>query len=73
MVSAQLVRSPCVGICTATALGDAICRGCGRTFQEVIGWNGLCDNDKMVINERIRLQNNIKISCNLHIQDLHFR
>lgn len=31
--------SPCVGVCSATALGDAVCRGCGRTSSEVENWN----------------------------------
>lgn len=31
--------SPCVGICSATSLGDPVCRGCGRTEQEVVNWN----------------------------------
>ena len=29
--------SPCVGRCS-TAYGDDICKGCGRTFLEVINW-----------------------------------
>lgn len=28
------VDSPCVARCS-TALGDAVCKGCGRTFEEV--------------------------------------
>ena len=29
--------SPCVGVCS-TAQGDDVCKGCGRTFQEVCLW-----------------------------------
>lgn len=29
--------SPCRGFCT-TALGDDVCRSCGRTFEEVCNW-----------------------------------
>jgi predicted Fe-S protein YdhL (DUF1289 family) len=29
--------SPCIGMCS-TSYGDDICRGCGRTFIEVIDW-----------------------------------
>jgi uncharacterized protein len=52
----NLIDSPCVGICSATALGDDICIGCGRTFDEVRLWNTLSDKEKQAIN--IRLQNN---------------
>ncbi|OGO93762.1 MAG: DUF1289 domain-containing protein [Coxiella sp. RIFCSPHIGHO2_12_FULL_42_15] len=50
----NLTDSPCVGICSATALGDAICLGCGRTFDEVVQWNTYSDEQKRAIN--IRLQ-----------------
>jgi predicted Fe-S protein YdhL (DUF1289 family) len=29
--------SPCAGYCS-TSHGDEICKGCGRTFDEVINW-----------------------------------
>ena len=45
--------SPCVGICSATSLGDEICIGCGRTAEEVIMWNRLSDAEKIAINERL--------------------
>ena len=50
----SLVDSPCVGICSATALGDDICMGCGRTFEEVVHWNRLSDEEKMAINTRLQ-------------------
>ena len=49
-----LTDSPCVGICSATALGDEICIGCGRTFDEVHLWNTLTDEEKIAINLRLR-------------------
>lgn len=45
--------SPCIGVCSATALGDEICIGCGRTFQEVIDWNTYSDEQKIAINQRL--------------------
>lgn len=45
--------NPCVGACSATALGDAICRGCGRTFDDVIAWNTLTDKQKAERNQAI--------------------
>lgn len=49
----DLTDTPCVGICSATALGDPICVGCGRTFDEVINWNTYTDEHKISINKRI--------------------
>ena len=50
----SVTDSPCVGVCSATALGDAVCRGCGRTFQEVIEWNTYGDQQKIEINRRLQ-------------------
>ena len=49
----SLTDSPCVGICSATALGDEICIGCGRTFEEVRLWNTFTDEQKISINQRL--------------------
>ena len=49
----DLTDSPCVGICSATALGDAVCIGCGRTFDEVRLWNTFTDEEKAAINRRL--------------------
>ncbi len=45
--------SPCIGICSASNLGDAICIGCGRTFDEVRLWNTLSNEQKIAINHRL--------------------
>ena len=50
----NLTDSPCVGVCSATALGDAICIGCGRTFEEVRLWNTYSDQEKEAINRRLQ-------------------
>ena len=50
----ELTDSPCVGICSATALGDDVCIGCGRTFEEVRLWNTFSDEDKIAINRRLQ-------------------
>lgn len=49
----DLTDSPCVGVCSATALGDAVCRGCHRTFDEVRLWNTFTDDQKREINLRL--------------------
>jgi len=43
---------PCVGHCT-TVLGDDVCRSCLRTFEEVINWPGMSDEERIQINRRI--------------------
>jgi len=46
-------KSPCVGICSATAQGDSVCIGCKRTFIEVRDWEQYTDKEKDKILERI--------------------
>lgn len=53
----NLIDSPCVGVCS-TSLGDEVCIGCGRTFDEVRLWNTLAAEDKIKINTRLLKQNN---------------
>ena len=50
----DLTDSPCIGICSATALGDAFCMGCGRSFEEVCQWNTYTDEQKIAINLRLQ-------------------
>ncbi len=44
--------SPCIGVCS-TVLGDEICRGCGRSFDEVLNWHQFSDEQKRAINRRL--------------------
>jgi predicted Fe-S protein YdhL (DUF1289 family) len=44
--------SPCIGYCS-TSLGDLICRGCGRTAEEVDRWLQLDDQEKQSIWQRV--------------------
>lgn len=48
----NLTDSPCIGVCS-TSLGDEVCMGCGRTFDEVRLWNTLPDHQKQAINLRL--------------------
>lgn len=47
------VRTPCLGICSATSLGDPTCRGCKRYAFEVIRWNVYDDEQKLAVLRRI--------------------
>jgi hypothetical protein len=44
--------SPCIAICS-TAQGDPLCKGCGRSFDEVQHWPGLSPGEKRAIWQRI--------------------
>ena len=52
----DLTDSPCIGICSATVLGDAVCVGCKRTFDEVCRWNTMSNEEKMAVNCRLMEQ-----------------
>lgn len=51
--------TPCRGICSTTNVGDDVCKGCGRTAEEVIQWNTFSRERKIAINRR--LQNEVSI------------
>lgn len=44
--------SPCIAICS-TAQGDGICKGCGRSFDEVQNWLALGPLHKRAVWRRI--------------------
>ena len=44
--------TPCIAICSTTN-GDDICKGCGRTFEEVTNWVIMTDEEKAVVWQRI--------------------
>jgi uncharacterized protein len=47
------VKTPCIGICSTTSLGDKICRGCKRFNYEVIHWNQYSEEEKRAVLCRI--------------------
>lgn len=46
--------TPCIAICS-TSQGDALCKGCGRTFAEVQHWTALRPSEKRQVWRRITL------------------
>lgn len=46
------VDTPCIAICS-TSQGDAVCKGCGRTFEEVQHWTSMSPADKRATWRRI--------------------
>ena len=47
--------SPCIGICSH-ATGDVVCRGCGRTLEEVRDWNTYTVEQKLEVKRRIKMK-----------------
>ena len=60
-------KTPCIGICSTTSLGDSVCRGCKRYAFEVISWNGYDVVAKQAVLKRIEtlicqiLENKVRI------------
>jgi predicted Fe-S protein YdhL (DUF1289 family) len=47
--------APCIAICS-TSQGDAICKGCGRTFEEVQHWTTMSPSEKRGTWRRITME-----------------
>jgi uncharacterized protein len=47
--------TPCIAICS-TSQGDEMCKGCGRTFEEVQHWPGMTPVEKRDTWHRITLE-----------------
>ena len=48
--------APCIAICS-TSQGDSICKGCGRTFEEVRHWTEMSPGEKRSTWRRITNEN----------------
>jgi hypothetical protein len=47
--------TPCIAICS-TSQGDAVCKGCGRSFDEVQRWTEMTPGEKRACWRRITLE-----------------
>jgi uncharacterized protein len=47
--------APCIAICS-TSQGDAVCKGCGRTFAEVQNWTTMTPGEKRATWRRITFE-----------------
>lgn len=45
--------NPCVGRCS-THLGDDICKGCGRTCEQVMKWPEYTKEQRIEINNKLK-------------------
>jgi predicted Fe-S protein YdhL (DUF1289 family) len=46
------MESPCVKICTY-APGARLCRGCGRTLEEIGAWSSLSARERRMVMENL--------------------
>lgn len=51
--------SPCAGYCS-TSHGDEVCKGCGRTFDEVLNWIIYDDAEKDAVWARLEAAGLVK-------------
>jgi len=51
----SVADTPCIAICS-TSQGDEICKGCGRTFQEVQDWTKMSPTQKRHTWRRITME-----------------
>lgn len=47
--------SPCIGRCSHN-VGDDICKGCGRTVDEVLHWNSYTSERKIQVKQEGRVR-----------------
>jgi len=47
--------APCIAICS-TSQGDTVCKGCGRSFEEVRHWQAFTPAQKRMVWRRITLE-----------------
>lgn len=59
-VNERIATSPCVGRCSCT-LGDDVCRGCGRTFEQVRDWPFYSREKKVEITRQLRSDSQKKL------------
>ncbi|MGM9486795.1 DUF3717 domain-containing protein [Ideonella sp. YS5] len=52
---ARTPDAPCIAICS-TAQGDAVCKGCGRTEDEVQHWPVMTPGEKRAVWRRITIE-----------------
>ena len=47
------IETPCIKTCSIDP-ASGVCRGCGRTLDEIAGWSGLTDAERRSVMERLR-------------------
>jgi len=45
-VTTSLADNPCTGRCTSRIFGDPVCKGCGRSEEEIARWDRMGQLEK---------------------------
>ncbi|KMN33889.1 hypothetical protein VI26_15235 [Chromobacterium sp. LK1] len=62
-MSAKRPDSPCIAVCS-TAVGDDICRGCARSFDEISQWCFMDEEERELVWQQLPLrQRGLKIAA----------
>lgn len=48
-----MIASPCIKVCEMDA-ASGLCRGCGRTLQEIARWGSMSDGERTTIMAGLR-------------------
>jgi|TARA_B110000438_G_scaffold138105_2_gene133424 hypothetical protein len=48
----KTINSPCIGLCDIDFDFTDICRGCGRSIDEIADWSSYTDENKILVNEK---------------------
>ncbi|MEQ1666999.1 MAG: DUF1289 domain-containing protein [Sulfuriferula sp.] len=57
--NSQTPDSPCIGYCSCS-LGDAMCKGCGRSLTEVDNWLFYTEAQKIAVWQRVNQLDTIR-------------
>ena len=49
--SVDAIASPCVDVCELNS--DFVCKGCGRTINEILKWSEYTDKQKLAVLDRL--------------------
>ena len=49
--SVESIDSPCVEVCELDS--DFVCKGCGRTINEILKWSEYTDKQKLAVLDRL--------------------
>jgi predicted Fe-S protein YdhL (DUF1289 family) len=44
------IESPCIGVCQYP---NGVCRGCGRTVDDIVNWYDMTDDEKQAVLNRL--------------------
>jgi len=63
-------KTPCLGICSTTSVGDFVCRGCKRYAFEVINWVTYAETEKRAVMMRIEKLTSQIVETKFQIQSV---